>query len=93
MGDERLLHLSDEQWAQVEKRLFRNGGASSGFERKISNRLAFRRRCSTGRGWAVRGATCPASTGTTTPVYMRWKRWVKSGVPQRALVASYLEVG
>ena len=40
MDDERLLHLSDEQWAQVEATFPQRRG-QSGFERKISNRQAF----------------------------------------------------
>ena len=40
MDDERLLHLNDEQWAQVEAALPQRRG-QSGFERKISNRSAF----------------------------------------------------
>ena len=33
----------------------------------------------------------PDAYGDDHTVYMRWRRWVKSGVPQRALIASYLE--
>ena len=39
MDEERLFHLSDEQWAQIEG-MFPQRRGTSGFERKISNRLA-----------------------------------------------------
>ena len=38
MDDERLLHLSNEQWAQVEAAFPQRRGRS-GFERKIHRRL------------------------------------------------------
>ena len=38
MDDERLFHLSDEQWAQIEGTFPQRRG-TSGFERKISNRF------------------------------------------------------
>lgn len=40
MDAERLVHLSDEQWAQVESTFPQRRGRR-GFERKISNRQAF----------------------------------------------------
>lgn len=40
MDKERLFHLSDGQWAQIEGAFPQRRG-TSGFERKISNRLAF----------------------------------------------------
>ena len=89
MDDERLLHLSDEQWAQVESAFPQRRGRS-GFERKISNRLAFEAvlfRARSGCPWR----DLPSAYGDHHTVYMRWKRWVKGGVPQRALIASYLE--
>ena len=54
MNEERLFHLSDEQWAQIEG-AFPQRCASSGFERKVSNRLAFEAvlfRARTGCPWA-----------------------------------------
>lgn len=89
MDDERLLHLSDEQWAQVETAFPQRRG-QSGFERKISNRTAFEAvlyRACVGCPWR----DLPAAYGDDHTIYMRWRRWVKSGVPQRALIASYLE--
>lgn len=89
MDDERLLHLSDEPWTQVEA-AFPPRRGQSGFERKISNRLAFEGvlyRARVGSPWR----DLPGEYGDHHTVYMRWKRWVKSGVPQRALIASYLE--
>ncbi len=86
MDDDRLLHLSDEQWARVEGAFAQRRGRS-GFERKISNRLAFEGvlyRARVGCLWR----DLPGEYGDHHPVYMRWQRWVKSGVPQRALVAS-----
>ena len=89
MDEERLWHLSDEQWAQVEGAFPQRRG-TSGFERKISNRLAFEAvlfRARTGCPWR----DLPSAYGEHHTIYMRWQRWVKSGVPQRAMVAWYLE--
>ena len=89
MDEERLFHLSDEQWAQVEGAFPRRRG-QSGFERKISNRLAFEAvlfRARTGCPWR----DLPGEYGDDHTIYVRWQRWVKSGVPQRAMVAWYLE--
>ena len=89
MDDERRLHLSDEGWAQIESSFPQRRGRS-GFERKISNRLAFEAvlyRARVGCPWR----DLPDAYGDDHAIYMRWKRWVKSGVPQRALIASYLE--
>ena len=86
---DRLLHLSDKQWAQIEDSFPQRRGRS-GFERKISNRLAFEAvlyRQRTGCPWR----DLPSAYGGQHTLYMRWTRWVKSGVPQRALVAWYLE--
>ena len=87
--EDRLLHLSDEQWAQIESSFPQRRGRS-GFERKISNRLAFESvlyRQRVGCSWR----DLPAAYGDHHTLYMRWQRWVKGGVPQRALVAWYLE--
>lgn len=89
MDDERLLHLSDAQWAQIE-RAFPQRRGQSGFERKISNRLAFEAvlyRERTGCPWR----DLPSAYGDDHTIYMRWQRWVKRGVPQRAMVTWYLE--
>jgi transposase len=89
MDDERLFHLSNEQWAQVEGAFPQRRG-QSGFARKISNRLAFEGvlfRARTGIPWR----DLPSAYGDHHTIYMRWQRWVKSGVPQRAMVAWYLQ--
>ena len=88
MDDERLLHLSDAQWAQIEAAFPQRRG-TSGFERKISNRLAFEAvlyRERTGCPWR----DLPSEYGDDHTIYVRWQRWVKGGVPQRAMVAWYL---
>ena len=88
MKPERLFHLSDEQWAQIEAAFPQRRG-KSGFEQKISNRLAFEAvlfRLRTGCPWA----DLPRAYGDDHTLYIRWQRWVKSGVPQRAMVAWYL---
>lgn len=89
MDDERLLHLSDEQWTQIVAAFPQRRG-HSGFERKISNRMAFEAvlyRQRTGCPWR----DLPTAYGDDHTIYMRWKRWVKGAVPQRALVAWYLD--
>ena len=62
---------------------------TSGFERKISNRLAFEavlHRARTGCPWR----DLPGEYGDDHAIYVRWRRRVKSDVPQRAMVAWYL---
>lgn len=89
MDDERLFHLSEEQWGQIEAAFLQRRG-TSGFERKISNRLAFEAvlyRARTGCPWR----DLPGEYGDDHTIYLRWQRWVKGGVPQRAMVAWYLE--
>ena len=89
MNDARLVHLSDEQWAQIAGAFPQRRG-QSGFERKISNRQAFEGvlyRARVGCPWR----DLPTAYGDDHTIYVRWRRWVKSGVPQRALVASYLD--
>ena len=79
MDEDRRLHLRDEQWAQVEG-AFPPRRGRSGFERKISNRLAFEAvlfQARTGCHWR----DLPGEYGDPHTVYMRWSRWVKSGVP------------
>ena len=88
MDDERLLHLSDAQWTQVEAAFPQRRGRS-GFARKISNRTAFEAvlyRARVGCSWR----DLPSAYGDNHTLYVRWRRWVKADVPQRALVASYL---
>jgi transposase len=85
----RLLHLSDAQWAQIEAAFPQRRG-TSGFERKISNRTAFEvvlYRERTGCPWR----DLPVAYGDDHTIYMRWQRWVKSGVPQRAMITWYVE--
>ena len=89
MDDERLFHLSDEQWAQIEAAFPQRRGRS-GFERKISNRLAFEAvlfRLRTGCPWR----DLPSAYGDDHAIYVRWQRWVKNAVPQSAMLAWYLE--
>ena len=89
MDEERLFHLSDAQWAQIEGAFPRRRG-QSGFEQKISHRLAFAavlHRLRSGCSWR----DLPSAYGDHHTLYMRWRRWVRDGVPQRAMVAWYLE--
>ena len=89
MDDERLLHLSDAQWVQIEAAFPQRRG-QSGFERQISNRQAFEAvlyRARTGCPWR----DLPTAYGDWHTIYMRWQRWVKRGVPQRAMVAWYVQ--
>ena len=88
-NEDRLLHLNDVQWAQIEAAFPQRRGRS-GFEQKISNRLAFEAvlyRERTGCPWR----DLPSAYGNDHTIYMRWQRWVKNGVPQRAMVTWYLE--
>ena len=88
-NEDRLLHLSDAQWAQIEAAFPQRRGRS-GFEQKISNRLAFEAvlyRERTGCPWR----DLPMAYGDDHTIYVRWQRWVKNGVPQRAMVTWYLE--
>ena len=89
MDDEPLLRLSDAQWAQIEATFPQRRG-QSGFERKISNHLAFEAvlyRERTGCPWR----DLPSEYGDDHAIDVRWQRWVKGGVPQRAMVAWYLQ--
>ena len=86
-NENRLLPLSDEQWAQIENAFPQRRGRS-GFERKISNRQAFEaglHRARVGCPWR----DLPAAYGEDHTIYRRWRRWVKGSVPQRALVAAW----
>lgn len=92
MDEDRLWHLSDEPWAQVEGAFPQRRG-QSGFERKISNPLAFEAvlfRARTGCPWRDLPGEY-GEYGDHHTIYTRWSRWVKSGGPQRAMVAWYLE--
>ncbi len=83
------MHLSDEQWTQIENAFPQRRGRS-GFERKISNRQAFEavlHRARVGCPWR----DLPSAYGDDHAMYMHWQRWVRGGVPQRALVAWYLD--
>ena len=89
MDEERLFHLSDEQRAQIEGAFPQRRG-TSGFERKISHRLAFEAvlfRARTGCPWR----DLPGEYGDDHAIYVRWQRWVQGGVPQRVKVSWYLE--
>ena len=72
MNDERLVHLSDEQWSQVEA-TFPQRRNQSGFGRKISNRQAFEAvfyRVQVGYPWRH----LPGEYGAPHTIYMRWTR-------------------
>ena len=67
--EDRLLHLSDEQWAQIESAFPRRRGRR-GFERQISNRLACEavlHRQQAGCPWR----DLPAADGGHHAIYMR----------------------
>ena len=86
---ERLYQLSDAQWEQIAAQ-FPQRRKRSGFAAQIPNRAAFEAvlyRERTGCPWR----DVPAAYGQWHTIYMRWQRWVKAGVPQRAMVAWYLE--
>ena len=56
----------------------------------MSNRKAFEavlHRERTGCPWR----DVPAVYGPWHTIYMRWPRWVEPGVPQKAMIARYLE--
>ena len=89
MDDERLLHLSEEQWSQIEGAFPQRRG-QSGFEREIPNRAVFEAvlfRARSGCAWR----DLPTAYGDDHAIYMRWSRWVKRGVPQAAMVTWYVE--
>ena len=69
----------------------RSGAEPAGFERKIGNRLACEAvlypSARTGCPWR----DLPGEYGDDHTIYRRRRRWVKGGVPQRAMVAWYLE--
>ena len=74
MDEERLLYLSDEQWARIEHAFPQRRGRS-GFERKGSNRQAFEtvlHRARVGCPWH----DLPGEYGDDHTIYKRWQRWV-----------------
>jgi transposase len=86
---ERLYQLSETQWEQI-KASFPQRRGQSGFAAKIDNREVFEAvlfRLRTGCPWR----DLPAAYGDWHAINTRWQRWVKSGVPQRAMVAWHLE--
>lgn len=86
---ERLYQLSDEEWARIED-CFPQRRGNRGFPQKIPSRDAFEAvlfRTRTGCAWR----DLPGEYGPWLAIYMRWQRWVLAGVPQKAMVAWYLE--
>ena len=85
----RFYRLSQEQWKQIEDCFHRRKGRK-GFAPRVSNRRAFEAvlyRERTGCPWRdVHAAYGPRHT-----IYMRWQRWVEAGVPQKAMIARYLQ--
>lgn len=89
MNEERLFHLSEEHWSQIEGAFPQRRG-ESGFEAEIPNRTVFEAvlfRARTGCAWR----DLPTAYGDDHTIYVRWNRWVKSGVPQRVLAAWYAQ--
>ena len=85
----RFYRLSQEQWDQIKDCFHRRKGRK-GFAPKVSNRQAFEAvlyRERTGCPWR----DVPAFYGFWHTIYMRWQRWVEAGVPQKAIIARYLE--
>ncbi len=86
---DRLYHLSDQEWARVEDCFPRRRG-KRGFAQQIPSRVVFEAvlfRARTGCPWR----DVPREYGHWRAVETRWRRWVKAGVPQKAMVAWYLE--
>ena len=85
---DRLYQLSDAQWAEIERSCPQRRGLS-GFEREIPNHAVFEAvtyRLRTGCPWR----DLPAEYGDWHAINTRWRRWVKSGVPQRVMAARHL---
>ena len=81
----RLYWFSEEQWRQIEA-VFPRPNGNKGFAQAVPNRQAceavlFRAR--TGCPWR----DLPAAYGPWHTIYMRWRRWVEAGVPERAAQA------
>jgi transposase len=84
----RLYQLSEAQWGDIELSFPQRRG-QSGFEREIANRDVFEAvlyRLRTGCPWR----DLPTEYGPWHTINTRWRRWVKSGVPQRVMVAHHL---
>ena len=81
----RLYWFSEQQWQQIEA-VFPRPHGKKGFAQEVPNRQAceavlFRAR--TGCPWR----DLPAVYGPWHTIYMRWRRWVDAGVPERAAQA------
>ena len=81
----RLYWFSEAQWRQIEA-VFPRPNGKKGFAQEVPNRQAceavlFRAR--TGCPWR----DLPAAYGPWHTIYMRWRRWVDAGVPERAAQA------
>ena len=81
----RLYWFSEQQWRQIEA-VFPRPNGKKGFAQEVPNRQAceavlFRAR--TGCPWR----DLPAVYGPWHTLYMRWRRWVDAGVPERAAQA------
>ena len=81
----RLYWFSEPQWQQIEA-VFPRPNGKKGFAQEVPNRQAceavlFRAR--TGCPWR----DLPAVYGPWHTIYMRWRRWVDAGVPERAAQA------
>jgi transposase len=81
----RLYWFSEPPWQQIEA-VFPRPKGKKGFAQEVPNRQAceavlFRAR--TGCPWR----DLPAVYGPWHTLYMRWRRWVEAGVPERAAQA------
>src|SRR5918912_1473790 len=81
----RLYWFSEAQWQRIEA-VFPRPHGKKGFPQEVSNRQAceavlFRAR--TGCPWR----DLPTVYGPWHTIYMRWRRWVEAGVPERAAQA------
>ena len=86
---ERLFQLSDQEWARIENCFPRRRG-NRGFAQQIPSRVVFEAvllRTRTGCPWR----DLPWEYGHWHAIETRWRRWARAGVPQRAMVAWYLE--
>lgn len=80
---DRLHCLEEEHWALIEDSFPRAKG-NKGFQPEISNREVLEAviyRSRTGCPWR----DLPKEYGYWHAIYMRWTRWIKDGVMQRAL--------
>ena len=79
--------LTEELWARIESCFPRPRGrkGKKGFQQKISNRDVFEAvlyRTRTGCPWR----DLPTDYGYWHAIYMRWSRWVRAEVPQKAMI-------